>query len=551
MKRVGTLLLACFALGCEGWVGAPPEDEVSECRPVEIFPGARLLTRVEYQRTVRDLLGEPGDPTRDFPPEPTVNGMNNDARTHVVNPLLLEQFQSSAQLLAQGARERGWGRLVDCAELGRGCAVRFLDHFGTRAYRRPLTEDERDSLLHLYDRVEPSLGSEDAFAAVLEAMLASPQFLYRVEALRDEDGAGAEPLGAYELASRLSYFLWGSTPDDELLRAAKDGDLASANGLDHQARRLLDDPRAREQVREFHRRWLGLDRFTGLVRQDGPEGVGVSLEESLLRFLDDIFWNQANDATSGTLGALFRSPRLHVDGAIAPLYGVRLDGDTAWHAVDAPSERHGLLTQPGLLSLLAHTEQSSPITRGVFVWEKLLCSPVPAPPPDVNNTPPDPDPGLTTRERFKVHTADPSCASCHRLIDPVGFGFENYDQLGRYRSEENGLPVDASGAVHDSPDPELEGDFVGLFELSEKLAESRLVLDCLTRTWMTFALGRGLEFRVPQANSLPTADACSLDDSVTASLDQEGNLREVLLGIVRTPAFRQRAAREPDVEVTP
>jgi hypothetical protein len=189
------------------------------------------------------------------------------------------------------------------------------------------------------------------------------------------------------------------------------------------------------------------------------------------------------------------------------------------------------------MAMLAHSDQSGPVQRGVFVRERILCIDVPPPPPNFNPIPPDPDPNLTTRERFKVHTASAACAGCHRLIDGTGFGFENYDQLGRYRSEENGQPVDASGEMLGTQEAGLDGDFTGVAQLSQRLAQSALVQKCLSTNWYRYAMGR-VETE---------ADNCSLGDVQQKFVASGGQLKELLVALTLTDAFRYRPALPEDM----
>jgi hypothetical protein len=202
--------------------------------------------------------------------------------------------------------------------------------------------------------------------------------------------------------------------------------------------------------------------------------------------------------------------------------------------VERPDERSGLLTQPALLALLAHSDQSAPVLRGVFVRERLMCIEIVPPPPGVNAVPPPVDPGATTRERFAQHTADPVCAQCHKLIDGLGFGLERYDQFGRYRAEEHGLPVDESGEVVGTDDAELDGPYVGARELSLRLAASERVRDCLADNFYRFAMGR-VE---------TDADLCSMDQVKTRFAESGGSFTELFVAVTLSDAFRYRAALE-------
>jgi hypothetical protein len=245
--------------------------------------------------------------------------------------------------------------------------------------------------------------------------------------------------------------------------------------------------------------------------------------DSFDRFVDHVYWDVGN------ISALFASKRVYVNSRLAKLYGA--SPPSSGFASIELADRAGLVTQPALLALLSHTDQSAPVLRGVFALERLMCTAVPPPPPNVNTIPPDPDPNATTRERFDVHTKDAACSGCHNLIDGVGFGFEAYDQLGRFRSEENRLPVDTSGNVLLS-DPELTGPFRGANELAARLGASSRVRDCVATSWYRFALGR-LE---------GDADLCSLDDVKSRFAASNGDFRELLVAITRSLAFRYRAA---------
>jgi hypothetical protein len=216
---------------------------------------------------------------------------------------------------------------------------------------------------------------------------------------------------------------------------------------------------------------------------------------------------------------------------MATLYGgTAPDGE--FEPQSMPDPRAGLLTQPGLLTLLSHSDQTAPVIRGVFVRERILCETVPPPPPNVNAIAPDPDPTATTRERFRQHTEQPACSSCHRLIDGIGFGFERYDQLGRYRETENELEVDESGDVVDTQDAALNGPFLGAAELSARIADSSIARDCLATHWYRYSFGRQ---EAPE-------DSCSLDQLKERFAGAGGNLKELLVGLTLTDAFLYRPA---------
>lgn len=490
-----------------------------------------LLTRQQYDATVDDLLGDATDPSSMFPPENEVEGFKNNAIANQASPLSVEKYLAAAETLSSAAKSR-IAALAPCgnAEDPAACGRTFVRHFGLKAFRRPLVDAETQAFERLFETVRARSDYASAFELTLQAFLQSPQFLYRADtAPTPTERTGAVALGPYELASRLSYFLTGSMPDSTLFAAAAENRLVSEGDVEREARRLLQLPSARSVVREFHHQWFMLSSLPAVLRTPPKQYVedsawfGRDWLESFDRFIDYVYWE------NGSLAELFTSKRVYVNARLRRLYG--LSGGTEDFVATNVADRAGVITQPALMALLSHSDQSAPVQRGVFVLERLMCSAVPPPPPTVKAVPPDPDPNATTRERFDVHTKDSACSGCHRLIDGVGFGFEAYDHLGRYRSTENNLPIDSSGEVLLS-DAGLAGPFNGVNELAARLASSSRVRDCVATNWYRFALGR-LEGE---------ADRCSLDDVKRRFADSKGDFRELLIAITRSVAFRYRPA---------
>lgn len=550
-------------VGDEG-VETPTPPEVEERpQPVNCDDGApmvnpspgRLLTRVEYDNTVRDLLGiETTVAVESFPPENRVGAFENNARAHVVNPLLLQQYMEASEGLADAAVAERLTELLPCSLEEEGeaaCGAAFVEVFVRRAFRRPATDEELNIFLGLFETIHESKGFDEAVSLVIQATLQSPQFLYRLELSgewREPEEGEAVLVDSYAMASRLSYFLWSSMPDDALLDVAAQGGLSTPEDIESQARRLLMDPRASASIRNFHRQWLGLDNLESLVKDaevyPGYEGtMPEDWRVSVDAFIDHVFW----DLEKPTVEALLTDPTMYLTPELAALYGIDMGdvGPAALVEVKAdPTQRAGLLTQPGVMAKLANPDQASPIRRGVFVREHVLCQELPEPPANIEIMPPDPNPNATTRERFAAHTAEQQCADCHVLIDPLGFGFENYDGVGRWRSEENGLFVDSSGEVVGSGESLLDGPFDGAVELSYKLADSELVQDCIAEQWFTYANGR-----------LPAGrDACALDDVQERFRAAGGDIREMMVAVVLSDAFRYRVGQgvgESNEEVSP
>lgn len=496
----------------------------------------RLLTRAEYDFTVADLLGETGNPSRDFPREPIVHGFDNDSKSLNVTDESVSRYLETAETIAAGVMMNRRQLIVPCTTRDTACAERFIATTGRRLFRRTLTVDERAAFSVFFQRVLASESSFDtATEWTLQAMLQSPQFLYRFE----EGSAPPSkwdmrtPLLATELATRLSYLIWASAPDESLLDAAEAGLLEDPAVLEGHARRLLADERAMRGRMRFMSLWLRTEDIPRLAKDPvlyptfNP-ALAAAWERSLDLFLRDSLTRE------GTLKALLTSDRMYVNDTMQS-YANRSGLGADFTPVAMPdAQRLGLLTQPGLLARLSSPDQSSPIRRGIFVLEKFLCQPPPPPPPGVNAVPPPPNTGTTTRERFKQHSADAACAGCHSLIDPVGFSFEHYDGVGSFRTHDNGKPVDASGSIYAAYDDEMSGDFTGVPQLSRKLAESKQVHDCVASDWLRFAMGRGLG----------EGDQCSLTQVQDTFMKSSGRFDDLLVAIVMSDTFRTRPAGE-------
>jgi hypothetical protein len=498
----------------------------------------RLLTRYEYDNTVRDVFGLDAQMAQTFPSENLTNGFENNAWAHNVSPQLLRKYMEASEAIAARLIVERREALVPCAvgQESAACAEAAIDAVLPRAFRRPPTAEETAIIKGVFTSSLATHGFNDALAMALQAIMQSPQFLYRLEL--GEQTMGQMPgkpgefelVGPYEMASRLSYFLWASPPDQALLDAAAAGELATPEQIEAQVERMLADPRARAMSREFFRQWLNMDKITGLTKDTGTypaykAEMNEDLRISLYAFLEYAFWEQ------GTFEAFMTSPDVFYTTALAPLYGVPVPAEVGGGVfkVTETGKRAGLLTQPALLAALSNTYQSSPILRGIFVRERLLCQAVPPAPNNMAIKPPDPDPNATTRERFKQHTEDPFCAGCHVLIDPLGFGLENYDGVGAWRDMENGLPVDASGTVALTPEESLNGDYNGGLELASRLAGSERVRGCMAEQWFQFAMGRPSD-----ASDVPSME------SIKQAFGREGKWRDMLLAIALSDSFRYR-----------
>lgn len=500
-----------------GTTGDTGEPELPQVVDVPL----RRLTAFEYRNTVADLFTGIAVPDVQLPLDDRREGFDNNAAALIPTKLHVEQYNGAAEALADVAAQN-LGALIDCTpDTDPNCSRRFVAEFGARAFRRPLTAEEEQQF-HLFFESEP--GSADFAAGVeltVQLMLQAPQFLYRIE-LHDA-GAGMPgelaALEPYQVASRLSYFLWASMPDPELLTAAASGELATSQQIEAQARRMLEDPRAERAFIHFFRQWTDLERLdlvSKLAEDNYDEATRGAMREEFERFVREVLFYG-----DGTFGDLLRSNRSFINDRLAELYGVAGPGPDMWAEVELdPLQRAGVFTQTAFLAGHGHPLNPSPVKRGNYVLQNLLCTNVGSPPPiaEAMQTP-QPMPGLTNREVYTQLTSSKDCVGCHSLINPVGFAFEHYDTMGRFRAEDQGKPVDASGSFDVM-------SYDGAIEFMQDLGDNASVQQCFARKWLVYGLGG--------AQLLPDM----LTETADAFAAAEFNLRELQVAIVAHPRFR-------------
>ncbi|MBK8254858.1 MAG: DUF1592 domain-containing protein [Polyangiaceae bacterium] len=456
------------------------------------------------------------DPAQDLPAESRPSGFAFDNHENALaTSVHVDQYWKAAALLADAAMTDSVNLLpCDLTIDTPACAEDFVADFGKRAFRRPLTVQEIAKYKGiLLSADKPETGVKN----VLRTLLSSPYFLYKSE-VGEPLGDGTYRLTGYETASLLSYMFWSTTPDGELLEAAESGELQSKTGIEKQARRLLQHPRSRPTFETFASQWLGIEQVPALSKNGAlyPEW-NDALASSMVQETKTFFTHVAFDG-SRKYSDLVTSDTTFINTTLATFYGLPSPAQE-FGEVSSPAERQaGLLGQASILAVNAYADQSSPIRRGLFVRRSLLCQDLP-PPPANAATLPVVDPNATTRERFAQHTKDPACHDCHQYIDDLGFGFEKFDAVGRYRETENGQPIDASGDMND-----VEGlgtgthsPFNSLSELGETLAQSHTAKACFAKQTYRFALGR-----------LETADdTCGLTHLSTAFEKSGGDIQEL------------------------
>ncbi|NUQ78285.1 MAG: DUF1592 domain-containing protein [Polyangiaceae bacterium] len=544
MNPTGRLLWIAGALAlvaaCEPGDPTPAGPQVLNCDPIE--PGdapIRRMTRAEYNNTVRDLLGDTSQPASSFVPEEEALGFNNQATSLGVTQLLAEQMMNAAEAVAQKATSDLASLMPYCSVAAVGedaCAKLFIERFGRRAYRRPITPAEASRFFDLFAWGRDTYDFASGLGLVIQGMLQSPHFLYRVElGMPDPVEGDVVPLTSYEMASRLSYLLWNSMPDDELFDAADAGKLATKEQIAAQVRRMLEHPRARQAVANFHSQWLKLTHIENVAKDSAVYPLYHDGLRSLWKKETEAFLEHVVFDGEGDVATLLAAPYSMMNAELATFYGIAdPPSGEAFERVDLdPARRAGLLTHASLLAVNAKPNQSSPIHRGKFVREMLLCQTLPPPPNNIEIKPPEVKPGVTTRERFKEHANNPACSACHALMDPIGFGFENYDGIGLWRDKDQGLPVDASGNLYATKD--IDGPFSGAVELANELAASAEVRQCVATQWFRFGYGR----------AEGKADACAMHEIQEAFAASGNNIKELLVALTQTEAFLYRHRHDP------
>ena len=409
------------------------------------------------------------------------------------------------------------------------CARQILSTLARRAYRRPVTGDEVTRLLTFYTSNRDEHGFEGGIQKALERLLVAPDFLFRVEADPVDARAGtAYPLSDLELASRLSFFLWSSIPDDELLAVAEEGRLREPDVLDGQVRRMLADARSTALVDDFASQWLQLDRLGGVqpdfeVFFEFDENLRADMEQETKLFLRSQLREDRSLMDLLTADYTFVNARLARHYGIPGVYGERfrrvaLDG----------GGRAGLLGHASLLTLTAYPTRTSPVLRGKWLLDNILGMPPPPPPPDVPALEEDlrGRTALSIREQMEQHRANPACAACHRMMDPPGFALENFDAIGRWRTtSEAGAPIDASGTL-------VDGSVVeGAASLRDALLRNEAsVMRTVTEKLLTYALGRGIEY----------TDQPAIRQIVAAAAHDDYRWSSVILELVESMPFQMR-----------
>ena len=501
------------------------------------------LNQVEYDNTMRDLLGlSPADAHPsikfNFPPDDRGIDFDNIASVLTVSTPHINTYNNAVSSLVPAAlanpTQRALLTTCDLATGGAACARTSLTAFLPRAWRRPVTDAEVGNLMPLVMLAMAQGDSvETGFSLALQAALLSPNFIYRPEFDPTPDSLTPHAVNDYELASRLSYFMWSSMPDDQLFTSAKAGNLHEAGTLATQVTRMLADPKSRALIDNFAGQWLlirNIDSVTpdSMLFPNFNNALRAAMKsEAQMLFQQVAFNNLPADQLINAQFAYLTDP-------LAQFYGLPAVGSTQQPVkvtLADSAHRRGLLSQGLLLTVNSHANITSPVLRGKFVLTDLLCESVPPPPDKVNtNLAPDPTGMLTLRQVLEGHLSNPTCAACHSLMDPIGFGLENYNAIGAYRTMDGSLPVDATGMLHGQK-------FNGESEMAEIIASDPAFSACLANKLFTYALGRMPD--LTSANSMDASALASMTDQFKKSGLQFGKL---LTSIVSSPSFLSRRA---------
>lgn len=536
-----TFAAAVLVGACTGDPQPPPGGTNVGPRPpmpdTAAQTGAQRLTVAQYGNAIRDIFGKDAAgkdinvPTAIEVDVMLEGFMAIGASVSTISPSGVEKYEKASLAIAQQVTgdEARKALVLQCKPTGpndAACAKETVTRLGRRIYRRPLTEAEITRITNIFMKASADLGGFDrGLEYAIVAMLQSPYFLYRPQ-IGENDPAHAGQLRytSLEMASRLSFFLWNSVPDEELLSAAEKGTLVDDAGIAVQIERMLASPRAHEGLRAFVTDWLKLRELDHLTKDPtlftyfSPE-LGPAAREETLRLFEHIVFDLDTDFRE-----ILTTRKTFVNAKLASMYAIPSPSDEGFSLVELPADsvRAGLLGHASILALHSHPRSTSSTLRGKFMRESLLCDAIPPPPANVNTGLPEASPDARTlRERMKPHLTDPGCKSCHVLMDPIGFALENFDGIGRYRTKELDAVIDASGDLDGAP-------FKDARSLAQVIHDSDKFAPCFVRKVFSYATA----FRPTEADR-PTLNTLSWDFRASGY-----RVQELLKLVASSPAFR-------------
>lgn len=516
-----------------------PDAPMAECDGMVFDPGpnlARRLTVLEYGNTVEALLGVDVRPeaTEQLPPELRADGFTNTSSGLITTLGHIEAYDALASLAVQRLPDLAGfvGQYTSCQDFSPACESEFVERLGLRAFRRPLSEDERDALVSVFAAAQDE---DETFAAgaglVIQAMMQSPAFLYRLE--DERSGDGARELGGYALATRLSYLIWAGPPDTTLLDAAGADSLRTDAEIEAQVDRMLASPQAREASEAFVDDWLNLARLDGLPRNperfpDWTTAIADAMVDETHSYFGALVWDDERP-----LMDLFSAQEAWLTPELATHYGLESQGEGMQrYDMSTQPERGGLLTQGSMLTVGGN--ESSMVARGLFVFENVLCQHPVSPPPGVDTTPPDIEPGSSQRDISEVRTTDATCAGCHLQFEPISWGLGRYLADGTFADEDHlGNPLREDGFLR-LPGSAEEYPYNNAGEMMTLLAEADATRECMASKTTQFAIGR----------ALTGGDDCTMEQLQTRFAQSDGTWRDLVVAIALSPGFRSVRVEE-------
>jgi Protein of unknown function (DUF1592)/Protein of unknown function (DUF1588)/Protein of unknown function (DUF1595)/Protein of unknown function (DUF1587)/Protein of unknown function (DUF1585) len=535
------------ATGATGPGGGAPSIQITNTGPIISKPGATSrvvrMNHQQWENTVRDLfeMPMPLGLSSSFVAEPLLSAFDTNGSLLSVGADLWLDYQTAAETVATNVAHDATllAKIVPSTTAGSAAKAKaFIETFGLRAYRRPLTDAEITHLVDLFNKGPMLIGSADPFAdgveLVLGLILQSPHFLYRTE-LSTATVDGRIPLDHYEVATKLAYSLTNTMPDADLFTAAAAKHLQTRDDVLAQATRLLGTQGAEDTTADFHNQLMRMREYD-IVHKDEKlyptfTGAGADMKEEALTFVHDVVFEQGHGLTE-----LLTAPYTFANSRISQFYGLKTstprDGqpDPFVRVELDPKQRAGLLTQVGFLASNAEQATPSIIIRGVHIAKDILCVDLPPPPDMVPPLPPLAS-NSTNRQRVEMLTKEAPCNSCHtNLINPLGFAFEHLDGIGQYRTQENGQPIDATAkyALDDQP-----ADFDGAVQLIGAIAKSQQAHDCYSRHLIEYLYGRDTDAsNGADENLIAQAGARSKND---------WSVKNLILNLVATDAFLTRS----------
>lgn len=478
----------------------------------------RILTDSQYDNSVLDIFQVSGNPGTGL--GPSVDDVSLEQRATVASTVATQAIANLSKWAPCTAPATGSAS---------ACEQQFIDKIAPKVYRHPLTDAQRTDLKTLFDAGIKEKDFSTGVEWFLTGLLQSPQFVYEIIRPAASEKVGeVRPLDGYEYASRLSYFIWDGPPDDVLTSAAANNDLADSTKRDTQIARMLQDSRFSRGVEQFYSRWLNLNAFGELTRNATgfDQNVVNGLSTSLLMSATQLY-----SSPNPNIHDLLSGDTYYLNDVLRKFYGVQGAG-TAFTGVSMTGQsRHGILTHPAMMALMARPAQSFPIGRGVFLLRNVLCKNVPPPPVNLDIPPfPTPQSGVSTRQAVAALTSPMNCQGCHAMINGAGFAFEAFDETGRFRAMDQGVPVDTSGSLAIGKD--VDGAFSTADELLTKLAGSKDVRGCFAENYLDFALSHPVT---------DPADACSIQ-SLGSSFSASGDLKQLIVSVAGSDSFRLRLA---------